>query len=609
MPIKSVVKIDGVAYALTPSVQGEAIFNTVAPSIVGVPETGQVLTVNVGEWSVSGLTFTFQWRRSGSAIAGATGPTYELVEADEGRPITVTVTASRPGFVSAAATTAQVVPQPPTVVLPDPSPTLWFHLADYDGTNPRYWVHYFPPYPPSLPVNSSSGNTAGPNYYVNQYLPVNGESGKHAAYGGLLRDMPLRSGAPWSTSPTWQVNMMRTEVEAARRFGIHGFMVDILGSSGNNWTVAQALFAAASTTSGGQRVYPGFYVIPMLDGNGSTGQGSSSAAAAALNTLLNYGCAYRVGGDYVVSTYRPENFGAYGNTAQAAAWWDDVVNRLRNQYGKNVRSWHCFGNPNNATAFRSSSNPPEVVGRWGLGGADPGIISTTSAANYIGQAHANGERAMLTAFRGWQRPKNREFDESKGTAALRAAWQRMRQLSGPNDVMQVSSWNDYSETHHIGVSAATGGAYAAVSAWEATKWLLGTAPQILADAVVVSSRARGATVTVTGGQTQFMQQRGGSGRSTVTHEVEVVTYLTTSDTVTVQIGSATHSYTAPAGEYVARFPIAPGSIQVTTGRGVELSAPWTVRTSSGNEDWQYFAAYAVGDQQFTSGQSNPTPSS
>lgn len=607
--MKSVAKVDGTAVALTPSEDGQVILNTTMPSIVGVPETGRTLTVDTGEWSVTGLSFTYQWRRSGSSLPGQTASSYELTSADEGLTITCTVTASKVGYVSASRTTAPVVPLPPTVVLPDPSDTLWFRLPEYDGSNPRYFVHYFPPYPPSLVVNSSSGNTAGSNYYNTGYLALNGESGTHSAYGGLLRDMPIRVGAPWSTSPSWQYNSMRQEIEDARRFGIHGFLCDILGSSGNNWNVANWLFDVASETVGGVRTYPGFYCVPMLDGNGGTGQGTAANAAAALNTLLSKACALRVGTDYVVSTYRPENFGNLGSASAAAGWWDDVCNRLLNTYGKRVRTWHCFGNPSNAGPFRSSTWAHEVEGRWGLGGADPGIISTTSAANYVTTAHNNNKRAMLTIFRGWQRPKHREFDESKGTQSLRAAWQRMRSLSGPNDVAQVSSWNDYSETHHIGVSRATGGAYAAVSAWEAAKWLTGSTPQIVRDAVVVAARAKTASTTVTGGQTQFMAQRSGSGRSSVTHEVEVLTYLTMSDVVRVQIGSSTHTYTAPAGEYAARFPIAVGSIKVTTDRGVELTAPWTVRSSSANDDWQYFTAYAVGGTEYTSGQSNPTPAS
>lgn len=609
--MKSVVKYDDDGVRLPSS--GEAptseIVNVSVPSISGTPETGQTISANPGEWSVSGVSFTYQWRRNGSPISGATASSYDLIEADESQAITVVVTASRAGYTSASAESSPVFPEPPVVVLPDPSPTLWFELPDYDGSNPRYWVHYFPPYPPSLAVNSSGGNTAGNNYYINNYLPVNGESGTHSAYGGLLRDMPIRRGAPWSTSPSWQYNMMRQEIEDAQRFGIHGFMCDIIGGSGNNWNVAVWLFDMASETIGGVRTYPNFYCIPMLDGNGGVGRGTAANAAASLNTLLSKACAYRVDGDYVVSTYRAENFGGYGNATQAAAWWDDVCNRLLNTYGKRVRTWHCFGNPSNAGPFRNATWAHEVEGRWGLGGADPGIISTTSAANYVTTAHNNGKRAMLTIFRGWQRPKHGEFDESKNTQALRAAWQRMRNLSHPNDVAQVSSWNDYSETHHIGISAATGGAYAAVSAWEAAKWLTGSTPQIVKDAVVVSSRARTPSVTITGGQTQFMAQRSGSGRSSVTHQVEILTYLTKPDTVTVEIGSNTYSYTAPAGEYEARYSVAAGAIKVTTGRGVELTAPWTVRSSSGNDDWQYFAAYAVDDTEYTSGQSNPTPSS
>jgi len=69
--------------------------NTVAPAITGTAEVGETLTVTNGTWTgVPTPTYTRQWYADGVAIEGATGATYELTEDEEGKVITVVVTAT-----------------------------------------------------------------------------------------------------------------------------------------------------------------------------------------------------------------------------------------------------------------------------------------------------------------------------------------------------------------------------------------------------------------------------------------------------------------------------------------------------------------------------------
>lgn len=84
-----------------------------APRILGPATVGSRLTASPGAWSGSGLTFAYQWRAAGIAIAGATTSTYTVGAADRGKAITVQVTAKGPGYVSVSnvsAATAAVSP-------------------------------------------------------------------------------------------------------------------------------------------------------------------------------------------------------------------------------------------------------------------------------------------------------------------------------------------------------------------------------------------------------------------------------------------------------------------------------------------------------------------
>lgn len=78
---------------------GDAPVATRQPTIGGTPAVGRTLTVDPGTWGTGETpTYTYQWRRDGSDIAGATGATHVVTTDDVGHTLTVVVTATRPGY-------------------------------------------------------------------------------------------------------------------------------------------------------------------------------------------------------------------------------------------------------------------------------------------------------------------------------------------------------------------------------------------------------------------------------------------------------------------------------------------------------------------------------
>lgn len=75
-----------------------------APAVSGTPTAGQSLTAATPGLVPSTATLTYQWLRSGKAIAGATGATYRAVLADVTHGLSVTVSATGVGFVPATKT-------------------------------------------------------------------------------------------------------------------------------------------------------------------------------------------------------------------------------------------------------------------------------------------------------------------------------------------------------------------------------------------------------------------------------------------------------------------------------------------------------------------------
>lgn len=67
--------------------------NTVAPAITGTPVVGELLTCSTGTWvGLEPITYSYQWKRGGVDIGGATNNTYTLVQADAGNTANISCT-------------------------------------------------------------------------------------------------------------------------------------------------------------------------------------------------------------------------------------------------------------------------------------------------------------------------------------------------------------------------------------------------------------------------------------------------------------------------------------------------------------------------------------
>ncbi|MFT4218256.1 MAG: hypothetical protein QM619_13880 [Micropruina sp.] len=77
------------------------------PTISGKAVVGSTLVAQPGSWRPTGLTFSYQWYRNSTAIAGARGASYLVSSVDSGARLKVEVTASAPGYRTAKHTSKQ----------------------------------------------------------------------------------------------------------------------------------------------------------------------------------------------------------------------------------------------------------------------------------------------------------------------------------------------------------------------------------------------------------------------------------------------------------------------------------------------------------------------
>lgn len=152
--------------------------NTVLPVISGAATVGSTLTTTDGTWTgTPTLTYTYQWKRDGANIGGATANSYLLVTADLAATITVTVTATNTAG-SASATSAGVGPIAVTYVTWDSATATAVTLSggnlvatNTGTTSADQGAH----------VVAASGKTSGKYYLEMTYTTVTG--GANAGVG------------------------------------------------------------------------------------------------------------------------------------------------------------------------------------------------------------------------------------------------------------------------------------------------------------------------------------------------------------------------------------------------------------------------------------------
>lgn len=86
--------------------------NTTAPSISGSPAVARALSCAPGAWSSGApISYAYQWLRDGTAIGGATSPSYTVAPADTGHALACEVTATNlAGSTSVTSSAASVAP-------------------------------------------------------------------------------------------------------------------------------------------------------------------------------------------------------------------------------------------------------------------------------------------------------------------------------------------------------------------------------------------------------------------------------------------------------------------------------------------------------------------
>jgi len=431
-----------------------------------------------------------------------------------------------------------------------------FDLAAAAPSDKLVFAHYFPPLPVSL-----DDREPDEDYYAREYLDPEGEDGKHRAYGGHVRDRPL--GRPPVQDADWRLQDMRTEVRQAIAGGLDGFTVDILqlegGAEPRLWENVELLMQAADD------VDPGFRVVLMPDLSGSLVDDGPQALAEGMAQLGRSPSAHRLpDGRLVVAPFKAE--------AHPVDWWRSFLRAMEDEHDEPVALLPTFV----ADERRFAADFAEIsygMSTWGSRNPqhnDPDATGPQSPRARARRLQALGPVWMQPVSVQDARPNQAIFDEAENTTNLRASWALARRTDA--ELVQIATWNDYTEGTAIAPSVKHGWAFLDVSAYYATWFRTGEPPPVVRDAVYLTHRAQPVDAEPVFPQSELMRLRGGSpARDTV----EALTFLSAPATVVVQVGDQEHRCPAQAGVDTCTVPLSEGVVRAHVLRGDEQVAAVT----------------------------------
>ena len=459
-----------------------------------------------------------------------------------------------------------------TSTAPDEESPLAFDMpsaATLDDAAPRVFAHYFPAFPISLDNEDPSGD-----YYAAGFNAVDGEGGNHAEYGGFFRQRPL----PRAVNPSddWALEDMKTEVQRATDAGIDGFVIDILGLSGDGWNRVLLLLDAASA------VDPEFRIMLMPDANTRVVD-DPVALADAMASIADHPAVHHLDdGRLVIAPFMPEQVGT--------EWWADWM-AMMSERGISVAFVPVL-----LDYGRSIDDFAEIsygVSVWG----GRSLNSVDNLADMAADAHARGLIWMQPVALQDVRPKSGVYDEANNTETLRSMWSTAQATDA--DWVQIVTWNDYSEATEIAPSTNTGWSPLDINAYYTVAYKLGAAPTITRDRIYLSHRIQPVDAVPTGGQTSLMNLRTGS--SPPRDGVEVLTFLRDGAVVEVTVGQSTYQYEAPAGVHAEVFPLEVGTVAVEAlapdGTEITVTSPHEVTDRPTVQDLQYRFADSGRDER------------
>lgn len=421
-----------------------------------------------------------------------------------------------------------------------------------------HW-HRFPISFDNLPADADT--------YAREMMRPEGEFGRHAAGGGMMRQRPLPR--PPLANGDWRQEDMATEVQRAAAIGLDGFMFNILSPPPSPlWDNLEHLLKAA------RQVDPGFRIALMIDAAANDANGMQQIIAAIAGIAADPALFRSGDGRLVLSAFSAER--------QPAAWWAALLAGfgtagIRPFFVPVFQGWRRY-----ALEFAAIS---DGLSDWGVRTA-AGAASLLDAAPVV---HALGKIWMAPVAPQLFRPKNLFYAEAGNSAAFRAQWQAA--IDGGADWVHVITWNDYGEGTEIAPSTGIQYVFYDLAAFYIAWFKARQQPAITRDVLYYLHRLHRSDADFDRErQPQPFEQRQDGD---LLDEIELLAFLTAPGELEIVSGGQGFRQAAPAGITSVRAPLRPGRPRFSLRRDgralIEMDSAFTVRERTDFQDFLYRA--------------------
>lgn len=472
------------------------------------------------------------------------------------------------------------------------------------------YAHWFPPYPISLDNANPKALGGTGDYYDNSLLPA---TGTNATVGGFLDERPLPR--PPLTGD-YVLQDCLTDIARAKRIGLDGFTVEGLGfGTSQNWARIKKMIAAVEQVND-----PLFKLIYMPDGGGGATNDPVTLGNEMAGILKSTAFKRLADGRVIVAPFAPESAPAGGRT-WGAAEWQQAADQCVSAGGPRIAYWFCYVASWTTTAPKFDA-AAYGHGRWGgrsANGLKGNNTDNRGAVSYLDSSALKAKFWMHWAAPQDTRrnPNNHKYWEARNTEAYRNSWESC--WTQPVDMVQIPTWNDFSESAHICPSPNHRWGWADLTSFYMARAKLGFWPAVTRDAIYLSHRIHPATgATFTGPQTLFQTLQDATG-TPAANDVEALVFVPSvaGSVVVVTVNGQPVSFdlskaTAAGGLGVAQTTSAPGVFSCRVGlpasaavgaikaeivRGgsavATVNSKWAVSKTQAREDLQYRMASSL----------------
>jgi len=423
----------------------------------------------------------------------------------------------------------------------------------------KVFAHYFYPFPISI-----DNKPPAADYYAKGYMAPSGESNKHLAYGGYLRQRPIPREP--LLEENWPLADMMKEVKMASDIGLDGFCIDILGTDKNGrCKKLETLLDAA------QKADPSFKIMLMPD-MAAEFKTKPENFVKVFEAVKDHPSVYRTeDGRVVVSPWCP----AKGT----AKWWKEFIDAMA---AKGVKI--CL-----VPVFQAWWNYTEEFGPISEGFSDWGCGTNTEEVTdgrkrSPQHCHKLGKLWMSPVRPQDFRPKSQVAWESDNSELFRNMWDTA--ISGDSEWVQLVTWSDYSEASEIMPSTGTQYSFYDLSAYYVSWFKEGEPPKIVKDELVYFYRSQ-LLGLLPEKQTSPLFKIVGKP----SERIELLAFMKEPGTLEIEIGGKLSRQDFPAGLNSFRVPSALGKPVFRLVRDgqpvVELTGKWEIVGKADYQDLLY----------------------